>query len=73
MLARSILVGMIEIDETAGEMRLFRRPSALGVSLRARREECADSVACAVLMADLPRLHDELDADFRRLHARLAA
>jgi hypothetical protein len=73
MLARSILVGMVEIDATAGEMRLFGRPCTRGVSLLARQEGCADSDAYAVLMADLPRLHDDLDADFRRLQARLAA
>jgi hypothetical protein len=74
MLARSILVGIVEIDTSAGKTFLSGVvPRRRGISSGAWREGCADFDAYAVLMADLPRLREELDSDFRRLQARLAA
>ncbi len=73
MLARSTLVGIVEVDATAGETFLLSGPRRRRVSPGTWREGCADSAAYGVLMADLPRLREELDSDFRRLQARLAA
>jgi hypothetical protein len=73
MLVSSILVGIVEIDATAGKTFLSGGQRTRGISSGAWREGCADFDAYAVLMADLPRLREELDCDFRRLQARLAA
>jgi hypothetical protein len=69
----TFLVGLIEIDATAG--------ASFGlVSCRSNRfspefwqDDFADDVVYSAVLADLARLGDELDIDFRRLQSRLAA
>jgi hypothetical protein len=70
---RPILVGLVEIDATAGETFLFEFLRTRRFPLGKWRAECAGDTACAVLAADLPRLREDLDSEFRRLQARLAA
>ncbi|MEX2140476.1 MAG: hypothetical protein WD894_14530 [Pirellulales bacterium] len=73
MFLRPILVGIVEIDEMAGETFLFEPLPTPRFSVARWREVCAGNTACAVLAADLPRLREDLDSEFRRLQARLAA
>jgi hypothetical protein len=70
---RPILVGIVEIESRAGKTFLFESPPARGFSLGRWQEEWAGSTSCAIFAADLPRLREDLEFEFRRLQARLAA
>ena len=73
MVVRSSPAGIIEIEMGIGEtFPLWTRPSYRHISRFNGRSEC-DSEAWTILAADLTQLRDELDGEYRRLLARLAA
>jgi hypothetical protein len=64
---------MIEMDASVGaSFGLISRQSNR-FSPDACRDDLAGCVVYSAVMADLVRLRDELDGEFRRLQARLAA
>ena len=67
------MVGMIEIDASAGaSLGLFPTQESR-FSPISWRTNFADNAVCPAVVADLGRLRDELSDEFRRLQNRLAA
>jgi hypothetical protein len=64
---------MIEIDAGAGASFGLASARANRFSPDACRDDLAGSVVYSAVLADLLRLRDELDGEFRRLQGRLAA
>ncbi len=73
MSVRTGLVGLIRIDASAAATPLFERPRTRCRWNAIAPEEYAESITCAVLVADLRCLRQELECELQRLQARLAA
>ena len=73
MAVRTVLIGVIEIDDSFGVSPLFESRRMRYCVNAMAREECAKTTTCDFQFADLYRLRQELACEFLRLQARLAA
>jgi hypothetical protein len=74
MCVSSELVGIIVIEAAAGDLfALWSAGGAHRLANRVWKRATYGLNGSSVVMADLPRLHHELDREFTRLQDRLAA